>query len=76
MPDWIVTVGHEGRILPAWPGASDSKTEEDWGQVPFETTLPHRALLHGEETFISGRLMSGEQFYINPHFLRHLKHRE
>jgi outer membrane protein len=24
-PDWIVTVGVEGRIVPAWPGASDSK---------------------------------------------------
>lgn len=24
-PDWIVTLGIEGRILPAWPGASDSK---------------------------------------------------
>ena len=25
LPDWIVTVGIEGRILPAWPGASESK---------------------------------------------------
>jgi outer membrane protein len=25
VPDWIVTVGIEGRILPAWPGASDNK---------------------------------------------------
>ncbi len=24
-PDWIVTVGIEGRVVPAWPGASDSK---------------------------------------------------
>lgn len=24
-PGWIVTVGIEGRILPAWPGASDNK---------------------------------------------------
>ena len=24
-PDWIVTVGAEGRIVPAWPGASVSK---------------------------------------------------
>jgi len=25
VPDWIVTVGIEGRIVPAWPGAPDSK---------------------------------------------------
>jgi MipA family protein len=25
VPNWIVTVGLEGRILPEWPGASDSK---------------------------------------------------
>jgi outer membrane protein len=25
VPDWIVTVGFEGRMVPAWPGASDSK---------------------------------------------------
>jgi len=24
-PDWIVTIGAEGRVLPAWPGAPDSK---------------------------------------------------
>ena len=24
-PDWIVTVGIEGRAVPAWPGASDTK---------------------------------------------------
>lgn len=24
-PNWIVTVGIEGRVVPAWPGASDSK---------------------------------------------------
>jgi len=24
-PDWIVTIGLEGRIIPAWPGAPDSK---------------------------------------------------
>ncbi len=24
-PDWIVTIGLEGRIIPAWPGASDKK---------------------------------------------------
>jgi MipA family protein len=26
LPDWIVTVGIEGREVPAWPGASDSKS--------------------------------------------------
>lgn len=25
VPDWIVTIGAEGRIVPAWPGASDKK---------------------------------------------------
>src|SRR5271169_6103520 len=25
VPDWIVTVGLEGRIGPAWPGSPDSK---------------------------------------------------
>jgi len=25
VPDWIVTVGIEGRIVPAWPGAADAK---------------------------------------------------
>jgi outer membrane protein len=25
VPNWIVTIGLEGRILPQWPGASDSK---------------------------------------------------
>jgi outer membrane protein len=25
LPNWIVTVGIEGRIMPAWPGAADSK---------------------------------------------------
>jgi MipA family protein len=25
VPDWIVTVGIEGRIVPEWPGAKDSK---------------------------------------------------
>ncbi len=25
VPDWIVTIGAEGRIIPAWPGAPDSK---------------------------------------------------
>jgi len=25
VPDWIVTVGVEGRVLPEWPGAKDSK---------------------------------------------------
>lgn len=24
-PDWIVTIGLEGRLLPTWPGASDSR---------------------------------------------------
>ncbi len=24
-PNWIVTIGVEGRVVPAWPGASDSK---------------------------------------------------
>src|SRR4029077_10412373 len=24
-PDWIVTVGLEGRVVPAWPGAADSR---------------------------------------------------
>ena len=25
VPDWIVTIGAEGRIVPAWPGATDNK---------------------------------------------------
>ena len=24
VPDWIVTVGIEGRVVPAWPGAAES----------------------------------------------------
>jgi outer membrane protein len=33
VPNWIVTVGVEGRIIPAFPGASDSKFT--WSGVPL-----------------------------------------
>ncbi len=33
VPDWIVTIGAEGRIVPAWPGASDSKL--GWSALPL-----------------------------------------
>ncbi len=33
VPDWIVTIGLEGRIVPAWPGASDSKL--GWSALPL-----------------------------------------
>src|SRR5208282_4033750 len=32
-PDWIVTIGAEGRIVPAWPGASDAKL--GWSALPL-----------------------------------------
>ena len=32
-PDWIVTVGLEGRIIPAWPGASGNKFT--WSGLPL-----------------------------------------
>jgi MipA family protein len=32
-PDWIVTIGLEGRIVPAYPGASDSKL--GWSALPL-----------------------------------------
>lgn len=32
-PDWIVTIGLEGRIVPAWPGASDAKL--GWSALPL-----------------------------------------
>jgi len=32
-PDWIVTVGIEGRVVPAWPGAPDSKLT--WSGLPL-----------------------------------------
>ena len=32
-PDWIVTIGAEGRIIPAWPGASDKKL--GWSALPL-----------------------------------------
>ena len=33
VPDWIVTIGLEGRIIPEWPGASDSKL--GWSALPL-----------------------------------------
>src|SRR5271169_1472343 len=33
VPDWIVTIGVEGRIVPAWPGASDKKL--GWSALPL-----------------------------------------
>ncbi|MGB7036375.1 MAG: MipA/OmpV family protein [Xanthobacteraceae bacterium] len=33
LPDWIVTVGLEGRIIPAFPGASDKKL--GWSALPL-----------------------------------------
>ncbi len=33
VPDWIVTIGLEGRIIPEWPGASDSKI--GWSALPL-----------------------------------------
>jgi len=32
-PDWIVTIGLEGRIIPAWPGAADKKL--GWSALPL-----------------------------------------
>ncbi len=33
VPDWIVTIGAEGRIIPAFPGASDKKL--GWSALPL-----------------------------------------
>ena len=33
VPDWIVTIGLEGRIIPAFPGAADSKL--GWSALPL-----------------------------------------
>ena len=33
VPDWIVTIGAEGRIIPEWPGASDKKL--GWSALPL-----------------------------------------
>jgi MipA family protein len=33
VPDWIVTIGLEGRIIPAWPGAADKKL--GWSALPL-----------------------------------------
>jgi outer membrane protein len=33
VPDWIVTIGAEGRIVPAWAGAPDSKYS--WSGMPL-----------------------------------------
>jgi MipA family protein len=33
VPDWIVTIGLEGRIVPAYPGAADSKL--GWSALPL-----------------------------------------
>ena len=33
VPDWIVTIGLEGRIIPEWPGASDNKF--GWTALPL-----------------------------------------
>lgn len=33
VPDWIVTIGLEGRIIPAYPGASDRKL--GWSALPL-----------------------------------------
>src|SRR5271169_3635686 len=33
VPDWIVTIGLEGRIMPAFPGASNSKL--GWSALPL-----------------------------------------
>src|SRR5579863_4795924 len=33
VPDWIVTIGAEGRIIPAWPGAPDKKL--GWAALPL-----------------------------------------
>jgi outer membrane protein len=33
VPDWIVTIGAEGRIIPAFPGASDQKL--GWSALPL-----------------------------------------
>jgi len=33
VPDWIVTIGAEGRVVPAWAGAPDSKFS--WSAMPL-----------------------------------------
>ena len=33
VPDWIVTVGLEGRIIPAWPGAPTNQIAPSWAPL-------------------------------------------
>ena len=51
VPDWIVTVGIEGRIIPAWPGAPTNQIAPSWMPLVAQSrAMPVSRLSSGRAT--------------------------